>query len=164
MPMEKWMLKQVQHDGMDLPMDAPRNPSIFDRFEAPPSARLLGWTLRAIDPDAGTIEIGFSADERFTNPGGTVQGGFLAAMLDDTQGPALFGHTHGAAYAPTIDFNISFLKEARPGQFVARGRVVRLGKTIAFTEAELFDEAGDMVARATFTNRVMRGDKAEGFR
>ncbi len=143
-------------------MNASPPPSVFDRFEMPPSARLLGWTLRNIDPGAGTIEVGFTADQRFTNPGGTVQGGFLAAMLDDTQGPALFGHTHGEAYAPTIDFNISFLKEARPGEFVAKGRVVRLGKTIAFTEAELFDAAGDMVARATFSNRVMRGDKAEG--
>jgi uncharacterized protein (TIGR00369 family) len=85
-------------------------------------------------------------------------------MLDDTQGPALFGHTHGAAYAPTIDFNISFLKEARPGAFVGKGRVIRMGRTVAFTEAELFDEAGDLVARATFTNRVMSGEKAEGFR
>ena len=145
-------------------MDALLTPSIFDRFEPPPSAKLLGWTLRAIDPEGGTIEIGFTADERFTNPAGTVQGGFLAAMLDDTQGPALFGHTQGAAYAPTIDFNVSFIKEARPGNFVAKGRVIRMGRTIAFTEAELFDEAGDMVARATFSNRVMRGDKAEGFR
>ncbi len=145
-------------------MDALRKPSVFDRFEPPPSAKLLGWALRAIDPEAGTIEIGFTADERFTNPGGSVQGGFLAAMLDDTQGPALFGHTHGAAYAPTIDFNVSFLKEARPGNFIAKGRVIRMGRTIAFTEAELFDEAGEMVARATFSNRVMRGEKAEGFR
>ena len=145
-------------------MDAPRTPSIFDRFEPPPSAKLLGWTLRAIDPELGTIEIGFIADERFTNPGGTIQGGFLAAMLDDTQGPALFGHTHGAAYAPTIDFTVSFLKEARPGNFIAKGRVIRLGRTIAFTEAELFEEAGEMIARATFSNRVMRGEKAEGFR
>jgi uncharacterized protein (TIGR00369 family) len=143
-------------------MEAVRIPSVFDRFEAPPSAKLLGWTLRSIDPEVGTIEIGFTADERFTNPGGTVQGGFLAAMLDDTQGPALFGHTHGEAYAPTVDFNISFLKEARPGQFVGKGRVVRMGKTIAFTEAELFDDSGDLVARATFTNRVMRGDRASG--
>src|SRR5918993_5743703 len=125
-------------------MDAPRKPSVFDRFEMPSSARLLGWTLRAVDPEAGTIEIGFNADERFLNPGGTVQGGFLAAMLDDTQGPALFGHTHGEAYAPTIDFTISFLKEARPGDFVAKGRVIRMGKTIAFTEAELFDTSGDL--------------------
>ena len=147
---------------LELKMDANRIPSVFDRFEPPPSAKLLGWTLRAIDPDGGTIEVGFALDERFTNPGGAVQGGFLAAMLDDTQGPALFGHTHGQAYAPTVDFSISFLKEARPGAFIARGRVVRLGRTIAFTEAELFDDAGDMVARATFTNRVMRGDKASG--
>jgi uncharacterized protein (TIGR00369 family) len=143
-------------------MDVARTSSVFDRFDPPPSAKLLGWTLRAIDPAAGTIEIGFSADDRFTNPGGTVQGGFLAAMLDDTQGPALFGHSHGEAYAPTIDFTISFLKEAWPGDFIARGRVVRMGKTIAFTEAELFDDSGDIVARATFTNRVMRGDKANG--
>jgi uncharacterized protein (TIGR00369 family) len=144
---------------MDL---AARTASVFDRFEAPPSAKLLSWTLRAIDPAAGTIEIGFTADERFLNPGGTVQGGFLAAMLDDTQGPALFGMTHGEAYAPTIDFNISFVKAARPGKFVGKGRVINLGKTIALTEAELFDEVGDLVARATFTNRVMRGDMAQG--
>jgi uncharacterized protein (TIGR00369 family) len=143
-------------------MDAATPASVFDRFDPPSSAKLLGWTLRAIDPDAGTIEIGFTADDRFLNPGGTVQGGFLAAMLDDTQGPALFGHTHGEAYAPTIDFNISFVKAARPGQFVGKGRVIRLGKNIAFTEAELFDEAGDLVARGTFTCRVMRGDMAEG--
>ncbi len=143
-------------------MTASRQPSIFDRFEAPPSAKLLGWTLRAIDPAAGTIEIGFTADERFLNPGGTVQGGFLAAMLDDTQGPALFGSTNGEAYAPSIDFTISFLKPARPGKFVAKGRVVSLGKTIAFTEAELYDEAGDLIARGTFTNRVMRGDNVSG--
>ena len=137
-------------------------PSVFDRFEAPPSAKLLGWTLRAIDPAAGTIEVGFSADGSFLNPAGTVQGGFLAAMLDDTQGPALFGMTGGEAYAPTVEFNISFLKAARPGKFVGKGRVISLGKTIAFTEAELFNELGDCIARATFTCRVMRGDMASG--
>ncbi len=143
-------------------MDAARTPSIFDTFEAPPSAKLLGWTLRTIDTDAGTIEIGFTADERFLNPAGTVQGGILAAMLDDTQGPTLFGGTHGEIYAPTIDFNISFVKPARPGAFVGKGRVVNIGKTIALTEAELFDADGDLVARGTFTCRCMRGEKANG--
>jgi len=132
-------------------------PSVFDRFALPPASKLLGWTLRDVDTAAGTIEIGFTADDRFVNPAGTVQGGFLAAMLDDTQGPALFAMTDGAVYAPTIGFNISFLKAARPGGFVGKGRVVSLGKTIAFTEAELFDEAGDLVARATFTSRAMKG-------
>lgn len=134
-------------------------PSVFDRFPLPPASALLGWTLRAVDTDVGTIEIGFTADERFTNPAGTVQGGFLAAMLDDTQGPALFAMTDGAVYAPTVDFSISFVKAAQPGRFVGKGRVVSLGKTIVFTEAELFDEAGDLVARATFTSRAMGGKR-----
>ena len=137
-------------------------PSVFDNFPLPPASKLLGWTLRAVDVAAGTIEIGFIADERFVNPAGTVQGGFLAAMLDDTQGPALFAMTNGQVYAPTIGFDISFIKAARPGRFVGKGRVVSLGKTVVFTEAELFDEAGDLVARATFSSRAMRGDKANG--
>lgn len=137
-------------------------PSVFDRFELPPASKLLGWTLRDVDTKAGTIEIGFTADERFVNPAGTVQGGILAAMLDDTQGPALFAMTDGAVYAPTIGFNVSFVKAARPGNFVGKGRVVSLGKTIVFTEAELFDEAGELVARGTFSSRAMRGDKANG--
>ena len=131
-------------------------PSVFDRQPMPPASELLGWTLRKIGPAAGTIEIGFTADERFTNPGGTVQGGFLAAMLDDTQGPALFAMTDGQIYAPTIDCSISFIKAARTGKFVGKGRVINLGKTIVFTEAELFDETGDLVARATFSSRAMR--------
>jgi len=147
------------------PIDAPTRtlpPSVFDRFEMPPASRLLGWTLRAVDPAKGTIEIGFEADARFINPAGTVQGGFLAAMLDDTQGPALFAMTNGEVYAPTVDFSVSFLKAARPGRFVGKGRVISLGKTIAFPEAELFDEGGELVARATFSSRAMRGDVANG--
>ncbi|MBO9715200.1 PaaI family thioesterase [Sphingomonas sp.] len=134
--------------------------SIFDDFPTPSSARLLGWHVRAVDVAAQTIEIGFVADERFLNPGGTVQGGFLAAMLDDTQGPALFSATQGAVYAPTIDFHVVCLKPARPGRFVGKARVVSLGKTIAVTEAELFDERGALVARGTFTGRVMEGAMA----
>ena len=55
---------------------------------------------------------------------------------------------------------ITFIKAARPGRFVGKGRVVSLGKTIVFTEAELFDESGELVARATFSSRAMSGGKA----
>jgi uncharacterized protein (TIGR00369 family) len=139
-------------------------PSVFDSLPLPSASALLGWTLRDVDPAAGTIEIGFTADERFLNPAGTVQGGFVAAMLDDTQGPALFAMTEGRTYAPTIDFTVSFIKPAAPGRFVGRGRVVNLGRTIAFTEAELFDEAGDLVARGTFSARAMETKRAVGSR
>src|SRR5258707_563973 len=56
------------------------------RAAPPPAATLLGWELLAIDPEAGTIEVAFTAREQFLNPVGAIQGGFLAAMLDDTLG------------------------------------------------------------------------------
>ncbi len=136
-------------------------PSVFDDFQMPAASQLLGWTLRDVDVEKGTIEIGFTADHRFLNPAGNVQGGFLAAMLDDTQGPALFAMTGGKVYAPTIDFTTNFIKPARAGRFVGKGRVISMGKTIVFTEAELFDEDGDLVARATFSARAMNGDMAK---
>jgi acyl-coenzyme A thioesterase PaaI-like protein len=58
------------------------------RAAPPPAAILLGWELVAVDPEAGTIEVAFTASEQFLNPAGVIQGGFLAAMLDDTLGPA----------------------------------------------------------------------------
>jgi len=142
-------------------MDAPASPpSVFDRFDLPAASALLGWTLRAIDPSAGTIEIGFTADARFANPQGMVQGGIIAAMLDDTHGPALFAQLDGTMFPVTVDCAISFIRSARFGQFTGRGRVVSCGKTIAFTEAELFDQAGEMVARGTFTSRLVPGKVA----
>ena len=140
-------------------MDGPTQPpSIFDRLPMPPSAALLGWTLRAIDYDAQSIEIGFELDDRFINPGGSIQGGFVAAMLDDTQGPALFGTSEGKIYAPTIDFHITFIRPARPGKFIGKGRVVNIGKTIVITEADLCDEAGNLLAKGSFPNRRMEAE------
>lgn len=124
----------------------------------PPSAELLGWTLRAIDHEAKTIEIGFELDERFVNPGGSIQGGFVAAMLDETQGPALFGTSEGEIYAPTIDFHITFIRPAVPGKFIGKGRVVNIGKTIVVTEVDLHDEAGKLLAKGSFTNRRMESE------
>ena len=71
-----------------MPRAHPR-PVPSSRAAPPPAAILLGWELVAVDPEAGTIEVAFTASEQFLNPAGVIQGGFLAAMLDDTLGPAL---------------------------------------------------------------------------
>ena len=131
-------------------------PSIFDRLPMPPVAKTLGWTLRAIDPESGTIEVGFTAGEMFVNPTGAVQGGCVAAMLDDTMGPAVFAMGKGEIFAPTLDLHVSFLKPARPGGFVGKARVVSLGRSVAFLEGELFDADGELVARSTATARVLK--------
>jgi uncharacterized protein (TIGR00369 family) len=129
--------------------------SIFSKLPRPPCAKLLGWELIAEYPDEGRIEIAFHPTAEMLNPRGTVQGGFVAAMLDDTMGPAMVSSTGGQQGMVTIDMNVSFLRSVYPGRVIGKGRVINRGKTIVYMEAELFDEAGEMLARATSTGRVM---------
>jgi len=121
------------------------------RAPRPPAAEVLGWELVSIDPDAGTIEVAFTATDQFLNPVGVIQGGFLAAMLDDTMGPALVATLGPGRFAPTADLHVQFLRPARPGRLTGRGRVVRRGKDVAFLAGELLDESGQIVAVATAT-------------
>ena len=124
------------------------------RAAPPPAATLLGWELVAVDPEAGTIEVAFTASEQFLNPAGAIQGGFLAAMLDDTLGPALVATLGPGLFAPTTDLHVQFLRPARPGRLTGRGRVVRRGREVAFLAGELLDDSGQVVATAVATAQI----------
>lgn len=124
------------------------------RVPPPPAAEVLGWELVEVDPEAGTIEVAFRAGEQFANPVGVVQGGFLAAMLDDTLGPALVATLPEGQFAPTLDLHVQFLRPARPGRLVGRGRVVKRGRDVCFLAGELIGPDGKAVATATATALV----------
>jgi uncharacterized protein (TIGR00369 family) len=82
------------------------------------------------------------------------EGGFLAAMLDDTLGPALVATLPDGQFAPTLELKVSFLRPAAPGRIT--GRVLHRGGSIAFLAGELRNEAGELLATATATARVIR--------
>jgi uncharacterized protein (TIGR00369 family) len=92
------------------------------RKPPPPAAVLLGFELLAIDPEQGTIRVRFQAKPEFANPAGNVQGGFLAAMLDDTLGPALTATLPAGQFAPTIELKVNFVRPAKNGVTEQRRR------------------------------------------
>src|SRR3954452_16585214 len=85
------------------------------RLPPPPSAATLGIEFVAIDGARGTVEVKFEAKPEFLNPAGNVQGGFLAAMLDDTMGPALTATLDAGEFAPTVNLNVQFHRPAKAG-------------------------------------------------
>lgn len=141
------MTTHAERQGPFWDVLAGRNPP-------PPAAETLGWELVAVDPDQGTIEVAFQATERFLNPAGVVQGGFLAAMLDDTLGPALVATLPPGQFAPTLDLHVQFLRPARPGRLLGRGRIVQRGREVCFLSGELLSPEGKLVAVATATARI----------
>jgi uncharacterized protein (TIGR00369 family) len=130
------------------------------KARAPRCAETLSITFSNVRPDEGTIEVSFVAKAEFLNPAGVVQGGFLAAMLDDTMGPALAATLGKGEFAPTANLNVSFFKPARVGALQGKGRVVRRGKDVCFLAGDLFQE-GELIASATATAIIRRpGDRA----
>ena len=120
------------------------------RLPPPACAKTLGIEFTAIDGDRGTIEVKFEAKPEFLNPAGQVQGGFLAAMLDDTMGPALVATLDAGEFAPTVNLNVQFHRPAKVGALKGIGRVVMRGKEICQLSGELLQN-DKVVATATAT-------------
>ena len=129
--------------------------AVDGRAPLPPVAQLLGWQLESVDPAAGTIVVRYEARHEFTNPMGNIQGGLLAAMLDDTMGPALVATLPPGGFAPTLEMKVTYLEPAVVGPLWGHGRVVKRGGTISFVEADLVDGDGTIIARATATVRMI---------
>jgi uncharacterized protein (TIGR00369 family) len=123
-------------------------------LELPGYVDLLG--MRPLSAEPGHVRMEFTASEQFLNPAGVVQGGFITAMLDDTMGPAAVAQLGPGYFAPTLELKVSFLRPVGPGRLVADGRVVHMGRSIAFLEGSLADEDGNVVATATATARVVK--------
>ena len=139
--------------GEPAPADAQ---TAFDRIIGPgrsPStaATLLGWRLIAVDRAAATIEVSFEPQPEFANPIGTVQGGMLAAMLDESMGPVSLTRLAPGEFAPTIEFKVGFVRAAPMRRITGRARVVNAGRSLLFLEGELLDDEGRLLATATAT-------------
>jgi len=122
----------------------------------PPAAKTLGFELIDVDPHTGRIEVSFEGVASFTNPFGEVLGGFLAAMLYDTVGPALLATLAPGEFIATQQLRTSFLRAAPVGQLVGRGKVVHRDGDSAVVEAMLADAEGNVVATADAIIDVVR--------
>ncbi len=117
----------------------------------PRCSQMLGFEMLEIDQAQRRIVARFTGREDFTNPTGHIQGGVLSAMLDDAMSVAGLVASGMTSVMPTLEMKTSFFRPAAPGSLRAIGRVVKWGKTIAFLEGELFDEADRLIAKASAT-------------
>ena len=107
---------------------------------------LGGKVLEARD---GYFKASFEAREDFYNLGNVIQGGFLAAMLDDTLGPAVITTLAEDEAHSTVDLHVQFLRPAVAGELIGEAHVTHRGRTIRMAEATLSTDEGKVVARAS---------------
>ncbi|MBX3614876.1 MAG: PaaI family thioesterase [Burkholderiaceae bacterium] len=94
------------------------------------------------------------------NSFGVAHGGVLMTLLDVTMAMAGRSRTHHAGDEQmglvTIEMKTTFMQPAQGARIASQGRCVFRTRTMAFCEAEIVDEGGRTVARASGTFKYVR--------
>jgi uncharacterized protein (TIGR00369 family) len=127
---------------------------------APPIAQLIG--MRAVAFEEGSAVFELDAEGRHANPMGTLHGGVLCDLADLAMGVACYSTLESGESFTSLELKINFTKPIWTGRLTARAQVKKGGRTTALLECEIRDEKGSLVAYATSTCMILRGDMARG--
>ena len=130
--------------------------AILQRFlrtkNQPTGSQTLGFRMVGVNQATKSVEVEFDAKaELLLNPMKQIQGGYLCAMLDEAMSVACMVASGMTAVAPTLEMKTSFFRPGAPGKIKGIGKVVKWGRQVAFTEGELYDAEGRLLAKATGT-------------
>ncbi|HXW38528.1 MAG TPA: PaaI family thioesterase [Acidimicrobiales bacterium] len=122
-------------------------------MQVPPNSDLVLGAVCVDKSAPGHTSWTMVADERFANPAGQLQGGFLCAFIDTAMGSAAVTFVQGRkVFSANAEMKVSFLAPVPVGtRLQCNAEVVSGGARVAFVEATVCDEEGKRVARASST-------------
>jgi uncharacterized protein (TIGR00369 family) len=146
----------------DIPNQSGCDPALLARIQERTQSnnywRMLG--IEALAAGEGWVRLRLPLRDDLRNADGApLHGGAIAGLIDAAVGGALATLHEAAAGGTgqaTLDANVSYFGAVREGAAIAEGRILKRGGTIAFGEAEIFDEAGALAAKGRVTYMILR--------
>ena len=139
-------------------MNAPADPHFATRIRASFSRQkamtLIGASLTKVDPGAVEIELPYRDD--ITQQKGFIHGGIIGMIADTACGYAAFSLMPPDCSLVTVEYKINILAPAQ-GNLVARGEVVKAGRTLTIARAEVYAHDGKHVATMQQTLMMLPG-------
>jgi len=125
-------------------------------MQVPPNCDLTLGLVCLDKSEPGRTVWRMTADERFANPAGLVQGGFIGALCDSAMGASAvtFARRDGdrKVFSANAEMKTSFLRPVTAGSVLTcTATVVSGGERVVFCEAEVHDGDGRLVAKASST-------------
>jgi uncharacterized protein (TIGR00369 family) len=130
-----------------------RVPPTDRRVQVPPNSDLTLGMVCVEKGAPGRTVWRMVADERFANPRGIVQGGFLAAFADSSMGASAvtFARERKVFHA-NAEMKVSFLRPVPAGStLTCTAYVLSGGNKAVFAEADVVDDEGRLVLKASST-------------
>ncbi|MEZ5848226.1 MAG: PaaI family thioesterase [Geminicoccaceae bacterium] len=121
-----------------------------------PYVGLLDFTVERFDH--GAVDIRLPHKDMLLRPGGTICGPAMMALADITLYGVCLSMIGSVSLAVTTDMNIHFLRKPQPGTLIARGRNLKLGRSLFVGEVTIESEhATSPTAHATGTYAIPPG-------
>lgn len=115
-----------------------------------PQVSHLGMRVESLEENR--LRVSMRADDSHLRPGGTVSGPTMMTLCDAAMYLVILSQIGPVALAVTTNLNINFLNKPVPGDIVADGRLLKLGKRLAVGEVTIYSGGSDdPVAHATLT-------------
>lgn len=133
--------------------DADYERVITSTFEAQPALALIGASLGRVEP--GLVELHLPPNDRtWSHIPGIVHGGVVGMIADSAMGFAALSVAEPGAQGVTAEYKLNLLAPPAGGALIARGQVVKPGKRVTVTRADVYvvgDDRERLVATALAT-------------
>ncbi len=106
----------------------------------------------------GQAALSMQLQPQFTNSFGTAHGGVIMSIMDVALCTAARSQHPDSIGVITIDLSLQFIGVGK-GKLTAQARVLKPGRNTVFTEGEVRNEDGSLVAKAIGTVRVRVAEK-----
>lgn len=137
---------------MQTIQDAEYEKRVRESFAGQAFMTTIGASLLSVTPGAVDIELPFRQD--LTQHSGFLHAGVLATVLDNACGFAAYTLMPPEAEVLSIEFKINMLSPAIGDRLIAKGSVIRAGRTVTVCDAVgvmQSDDAEKIVAKMTAT-------------
>jgi uncharacterized protein (TIGR00369 family) len=135
---------------MNAPIDPQFAARIRDSFARQQAMALIGASIGLVAP--GVVEIVLPFRDELTQQKGYVHGGIIGMIADSAAGYAAYTLMPADSTLVTSEYKINLLAAATSG-LVARGEVVKAGRTLTVARAEVY--ADDRTHIATMQQTLM---------
>jgi uncharacterized protein (TIGR00369 family) len=133
---------------------------ISDTVNQSPYFSLLSMEIKDLEWGSSVLEV--KLGEKHLQPFGYVHGGVIASVMDATAFWAVFPQVEEGMGLTTVEIKVNFLAPVQKGKLVAKGRCIKIGKTLALGDATIYDEKGNLIAHGTATMMIVPNLKVEG--
>lgn len=136
------------------------NPAHIERLSrvinSSPYFELISMKIRDIGVGYSRFEI--DLNKKHLQPFGLVHGGVFASIIDTAASWAIFysiaDHEAGMT---SVDLKLNYLAPAASGKLIAKGRQIKVGKTLGYATAEVTGESGKIMAHGTSILMILQG-------